>query len=264
MNNILTLDQVVEKYEVSSSSLLTNFPRTQKAIAKKYGVQLEKIGRGKSAEYHIIGFDYIDPNRAVTLYQSLENNLIPTSVAVGLLDLPFLIFVAIVSSPQRAFRGSYIDLLNYIEVPVTTTNLQQARSILQNLEENNLIMYVEDKTDTMYFLAGVNRKTETDMSLEIEAILYFKQLVSNTRKSWIPLMKVYLALHFLEQPCTIKQISAATQLSEYKVRDSLTMLAKENIIIKEKVVHCDAISQDFYCLGTQIDVNAFGLNADLS
>lgn len=32
-------------------------------------------------------------------------------------------------------------------------------------------MYMEDKTDNSYFMAGIMRKTETDMTLEIEAIL---------------------------------------------------------------------------------------------
>jgi len=35
------------------------------------------------------------------------------------------------------------------------------------------------------------------MDLEIKAILYFKKIVENTKKSWIPLMKTYLALHVL-------------------------------------------------------------------
>ena len=194
---LLTPEDVANKYNVSLSSLKTNFPRTQATIAKKYGIQLEKIGRGKNAAYQIIDFTHVDPDRALTLYESLETNLIPTTIAAKLLDISFLVFIGIVSSPQRSFRGSYTDLLKYLELDITVENIDIMRIILNQLQDNDYIMYMEDKSDPMYFMAAVQRKTETDMDLEIKAILYFKKIVENTKKSWIPLMKTYLALHFI-------------------------------------------------------------------
>lgn len=73
-------------------------------------------------------------------------------------------------------------------------------------------------------------------------------------------MQVYLALHITLQPCTIQQLAATTGLTEYKVRDSLTILQMNNVIEKEVLNQKDPISQHFYCLGTQIDINAFSFN----
>lgn len=255
----MTAQEVADKYRISLSSLTSNFPRSQEAIYKKYGVKLEKIGRGKSAQYHVTSFNHSDPSRAITLYQSLENNMVSASAAAGLLDIHFLVFIGIVSSPQRAFRGSYIDLLNYLDLKPTSEAIDQIRIILQNLANKDYIMYMEDKTNNMYFMAGILKKAEDDMELEIEAILSFKKLVEKTRKSWIPLMQVYLALHFIQQPCTLKELSEITGLSEYKVRDSLSIFEQNNIILKNTVVHKDPITQSYYCLGTNIDINAFGL-----
>ena len=175
-----------------------------------------------------------------------------------MLDLHFLIFVAIVSTPLRAFRGSYIDLLNYIEIEPSIENIYNAREILHTLAEKNYIMYMEDRTDNMYFMAAILRNTEKELTLEIKAILHFQSLVTGTKKSWIPVMKTYLALHFIDQPCTIDKISAATNLSAYKVRDCLKLMSENNIILKQKVFDT-ATSGEIYCLGQEIDVNAFGI-----
>lgn len=252
-----TAQEIADTYQVSLSSLQTNFPRTQEAIRKKYGATIEKIGRGKNAQYHIINFSYTDPSRAITLYQSMETNMLPVATAATLLDIHFLVFIGIISSPQRAFRGSYLDLLEYLDMKPTEENLVNVRKAIQSLADKDYIMFLEDKTDNAYFMASVLRKTETDMELEIQAILKFKQLVEKSRKSWIPLMQVYLALHITLQPCTIQQLAATTGLTEYKVRDSLTILQMNNIIEKEVLNQKDPISQHFYCLGTQIDINAF-------
>ena len=259
-NNItFSAEEIAEKYHISVSTLKRNFLRTKETLYGKYGIKLEKSGRGDKTIYFIEDFKHSDPSRAVTLYQSLENNLVPASVAAGLLDINFLIFIGIISSPQRAFRGSYLDLLKYLDIQATVEDVQSVRNALKYLSDKDYIMYMEDRTDSMYFMASILKQTENDMELEIQAILTFKALVENTRKSWIPLMKVYLALHFLDQPCTIKQLIEVTGLSDYKVRDSLNLLAANNIIIKEKQVKQDLISKEFYCLGTQIDINAFGI-----
>lgn len=257
-NQIMTAQEVSEKYDISLSSLTSNFPRSQDTIYKKYGVKLEKIGRGKTAQYHVASFNHSDPSRALTLYQSLENNQLSASTAAGLVDMHFLVFIGIVSSPQRAFRGSYIDLLNYLEIKPSAEAIDNVRMVLTALAEKDYIMYMEDKTNNMYFMAGILKKAEDDMELEIEAILGFKRLVEKSRKSWIPLMQVYLTLHFIAQPCTVKDISQITGLTEYRVRDSLSIFEKNNIILKNTIICKDPISQSFYCLGSNIDINTFG------
>ena len=60
-NQLLSAQEVVDMYHVSLSSLQTNFHRTKEGIWKKYGATIEKVGRGKSAQYHIVNFSYQDP-----------------------------------------------------------------------------------------------------------------------------------------------------------------------------------------------------------
>ena len=261
MNNTttaLTIEEVSERYEVAISTLKKNPSRTFEMIRKKYGVSLRKEGRGGNAVFYIENVDYIDPSRALTLYQSLEKNFIPAKAAASLLDINFLVFIGIITSPQRAFRGSYLDLMKYLELEPNINNVETMRQVLTSLADNNYIIYVEDDTDPLYFLAGVKRKVEKELVLEIETILKFQQYVEGTRKSWIPLMKVYLALFVVQQPCTIKQLSNCTGLTEYKVRDSLSILEKHNVILKKREVVKDHFSECYYCLGTNIGVLAWG------
>lgn len=255
----LTLSELAEKYNLSESSIKTNFKRAKESLYKKYGITVEKYGRGDKAYYEITEFEHTDPNRAITLYKSMEQNIIPSSIAAGLLDLNFLVFIGIISSPMRAFRGSYEDLLKYLELKVNPENIQSIRASLRYLEEQEYIMYGEDPTDTNYFMAGVMHKTETDMILEIKAILHFKKLLENSRKSWIPVMKVYLALHYIDQPFTLAQLQYVTGLTEYKARDCLKFLQSSNIINKELKYYCDKALNAVVCLGSEVDINAFGI-----
>ena len=68
----MTLEELCAKYNVSQSSVLTKFKRTQESILKRYGVNIVKMGRGSSAEY----LESLDANtRAMTLYEEQENTL---------------------------------------------------------------------------------------------------------------------------------------------------------------------------------------------
>ena len=60
----MTLAELCLKYHVSESSIKTAFPRTQKAIQKKYGVRIVKEGRGNTAEYFE---QFEDDGRAPTI-----------------------------------------------------------------------------------------------------------------------------------------------------------------------------------------------------
>ena len=251
---------IVYKYQLSITTLKRNFSQCQRSIEKKFGVRISKEGRGENTYYYIEDFSHSDPSRAVTLYESLEANLVPMDIAVGLLDLNFLTFIGIISSPQRSFRGSYLELLKYIDINANSVeDIQKIKTVLQTLVDKQYIMYMEDPSDPMYFMAAVQKKTEEEMELEISAILSFKKMTEGTRKSWIPLMKVYFALCLLEQPCTIEQLADITKLTSYKVRDSLNILSEHNVIIKEKVTKLDPTNKQYYCLGSHIDINAFGL-----
>ena len=47
----MTLKQFCEKYYYSEVTVLNAFPQVQRSILKKYGVLIEKQGRGRKANY---------------------------------------------------------------------------------------------------------------------------------------------------------------------------------------------------------------------
>lgn len=254
----MTLQELCDQYQVTESTVRTKFKTAQQQILKRYGVIIEKEGRGQNASYHIKCDNYIDPLRAPSMYMSKENNTLPCTIAAYLLDINFLAFLGIASTPQRSFRGSYYDFLRYLELSETANNVAIVKQALQYLSNQSYIMYIEDDTDTDYFMAGIKRKAELEMSVQLSAAAYFRSLVADSKRSWVPLMKVYLALHFLKNPCTIQQICDATQLSQYAVRQSLKILSKNIVINRKKVVELLAPGC-FHCHGTEYNINAFGI-----
>lgn len=47
----MTLKQFCEKYYYSEITVLNAFPQVQRSVLKKYGVLIEKKGRGRKADY---------------------------------------------------------------------------------------------------------------------------------------------------------------------------------------------------------------------
>lgn len=47
----MTLEELCKKYYYSEITVLNAFPQVQRSILKKYGVLIEKQGRGKKANY---------------------------------------------------------------------------------------------------------------------------------------------------------------------------------------------------------------------
>lgn len=47
----MTLQELCKKYNYAESSVLHGFPRVKESILRNYGIVINKIGRGKKAEY---------------------------------------------------------------------------------------------------------------------------------------------------------------------------------------------------------------------
>ena len=256
----MTIEELADTYGLSVSSIQSNFPRTQKTIFKRTGDIIEKEGRGKNARYIIQDMSRNDPNRAVTVFQSQETNRMPMASAVGLMDIHFFTFISIVASPQSTFRGSYYDLLKYMDIEATPEDAGVIRQVLQNLADKNFIMFIEDDSvpNDPYFMAGIRHKAEKEMNLEIGTLLRLQAIARESKKkSWIPLMKTYIAVMMLQQPCTIKGLSELTGLSDYKVRDCLVALEQDNILVRDKAYETDASGAFRYCVGQNVLLNAF-------
>ena len=47
----MTLQEFCQKYDYSESTVIKTFPQVQSVILKRYGIKVDKIGRGKKAQY---------------------------------------------------------------------------------------------------------------------------------------------------------------------------------------------------------------------
>ena len=47
----MTLKEFCDKYDYSESTVIKTFPQVQSVILKRYGIKVDKVGRGKKAQY---------------------------------------------------------------------------------------------------------------------------------------------------------------------------------------------------------------------
>lgn len=248
---MMTLQEVCEKYSVAESSMKNMFPRTQQAILKKHGVKIVKEGRGQKAVYHE---EFMDDKRAITMYKEAREEIIVDNESFRLMNWDFLVFLAIVTTPMLVFRGSYEDFLRYVDVSVTESNIRLLKDALIGLKERDFISYTVDKTDDNFFIAGIYRKVEEEMSIGIGMVRTCKQLADKHHKrSWVPLLKTWLGVQMLSenQPYTVESLCAITGLSAYQINQS-------NKILKESMIYRTSKAYASYqrCIGTNVDLNA--------
>lgn len=249
---ILTLQEVCQKYGVSESSIKTKFKRTQESIAAKWGVYLEKKGRGDDARYEEI---YEKDNRAITMYEETTEALGITEEQIRLMNWDLLTFLGVVVTPLLVFRGSYSDFLKYIGVDVNHEHIDALKASLTELAAREFIVYYIDKTNENYFVASLYRKVEEEMQVGIDMIKRCKKIAeANHKQSWIPLLKVWVGVQKAEknQPFTNKDLERITGLSEYTIRENKKLLEGEEIFRTKK-----AYVDQTMCLGQQVDLNGF-------
>jgi hypothetical protein len=247
----MTLQEVCEKYSIAESSMKNAFPRSQKAILKKYGVKIIKEGRGKKAIYRE---EWIDDMRAKTMYNEVKDVMVISNDSLSLINWEFMVFLALITTPMLVFRGSFEDFLKYVEVKVTSNNITLLKEALSNLEEKNYISYNLDRTDYSYFVAAICRKTEEDMQIGIGMIRDCKRLAEKyNKRSWVPLLKMWLGVEMLSatQPYTIKELKSITGLNDYQIKESNRIL-KESYIFRTSRAYINY----YRCIGSYVDLNA--------
>ena len=247
----MTLAELCLKYHVSESSIKTAFPRTQKAIQKKYGVRIVKEGRGNTAEYFE---QFEDDGRAPTIYDEVKDEIIIDSESFKLMDWDFLVFLAIIITPMRVFRGTYEDLLRYIEIRVSNQNIMSIKHALGQLKSKGFINYeVDATTNENYLVAYIYRNVEQQMHIDTGMVKVCKRLAEKyNKRSWIPLLKTWLGIQMMydRQPYTINDLKKVTGLSEYQIKTS-------NQILKDSQVYRTSRAYNCYCrcMGNYVDLN---------
>lgn len=250
---ILTLEEVCEKYNVSQSSVKTKWKRTKESIIKKYGVSLEKRGVGASALYEEC---FENDNRAITIYEEVNENLGISEEQIRLMNWDFLTFLGIIITPMLVFRGSYVDFLKYLGVTVSKEHIEEIKASLLELQSRNFIIYHIDDTDENYFVASLYRKVEQEMQVGITMIKRCKMIAeANNKQSWIPLLKVWVGVQQAEknQPFTNKDLERITGLSEKVISANKKLLEQDEIFKTRKKYIAGTTS----CVGQEVDINGF-------
>jgi len=249
----MTIEEVAKRFGVSETSLKGAFPRTQKAILKKWGVHLIKKGRGDGVTYEVQ--EEKADLRALTLYDEIKDDIAIDEESVKLMTWPFIVFLTIVSTPMLVFRGSYTDFLEYIQLTVTDENIEELKITLEELMNREYISYTIDKTDNNYFVAALYRKREEQMHIGIGMIKTCKQIAEAANKrSWVPTLKTWIGMQMMAERKLFKMedLAQATGLSPYQVRENRKLL-EANDIFRTTQVYADYQT----CIGTTVELNGF-------
>lgn len=249
----MTREEVCEKYGVSDSSLKTNYRRTQQAILKKYGVKIEKEGRGEYATYREV--KDVDLERAISMYKEAKDDFAITKTTLKLVNMEFCCFLGIVITPMLVFRGNFKEFAKYMEIKPTEANIAAIKSALSSLEEKGFIIYTLDYTDRTYFIASVSRKVEVEMRISLDMVKTCKKIAENhNKRSWIPFLKVWIGIQILQiqEPFTLDDICNITGLSRYQVRETKKLLEANELFRSSK-----AYRFGYACMGESVDLNAF-------
>lgn len=242
--------ELLEKYknDVSETELIKNFVRFQKKILDKYGIKIEKEGRGNNTIYTEILVEY---KHALTLFEEEDVQLMMQPDAINLQDWQFLVFIGIIATPLKVFRGNYKEFLKYLGLNGEKENIEKLKLALLALVERGFIMYVVDKTDTNYFVATLVRSAEIDMWVGIEMVRECRKI---NEKKWVSLFRLWLAILVAEknQPFTNKTLADLTGMSEYQIRQNKKML-EDSHIFQTRKKYANSVT----CIGQMVELNGF-------
>ena len=248
----MTKEEVCKKYDVSLASMEGAWPRTQKSILKKYGVYIEKIGRGNKATYEEVTQD----NRAVTMYEEVKEDMIIDRSALKYESIEFHCFLAIITTQFMTFRGTYSDFVSYLGLKNNKANIEMIKEGIDKLIARRIIKKVDDtSTDEGYFILSLVRKAEKEMKIGLDMVRTCKQLAEkNKKKDYIPLLKTWLGIQVMSQnqPFKVKDLEDMTGLSSYQIRESKRIL-EQNEIFRTSRAYADYAT----CLGQKVELNAF-------
>ena len=247
----MTLQELCAKYGYAESTVKNKFPTVRDKILKDKGVLIVKSGRGANADYTE---EFKSDCRAVTMYQEPPHDIFMTS-DLSLMNWEFHIFLAVVTTPMCTFRGTTEQLMGYMGVPLTPSNIDHCTTALCNLVNRNLLGFWVDPTDNRYFSLMIYRSVELEMRISYNMITTCQELAEAAgKRSWVPLLKTWLGVQMLEknQPYTVAQLQELTGLSPYQIRESNKIL-QDNEIYRTSKAYLDFNR----CLGSNVELNGF-------
>ena len=258
-------EELCQKFGVSKSALSSHFKRVQDTIKKKYGVSVEKVGRGASADYIITDCSN-EIKTSISLIQDAHKDvLMDKDNLSNLIDWDFMVFIGIITCPLMVFRGNYKQFLEYVGIKnKTKQNIQRLKESFAALCDRGYIDFIEDKsTDEDYFILYIKRKTENEMKVGIDMIQRCMKLqVVNSMNSWVPLLKTWLGLQLIavdegRNSFTMKELEDITGVNVKMLTKCKKILEEDNLFQTSK-----AYSVGYLCSGQNINMN--GIEHDYS
>lgn len=262
----VTLEQLCKRFDRAESAFTKNFKRTADKIWEEDGYIIKKEGRGKNTTYTL------EKEESENVLKKgsepfFENNLMVVNVDVQsfrtLIDWDFLVLILLIvlqdsgRLSRLTFRGNYDDFLRYLDKDVTKYTRKKLKEVLERLDKNGYILYKQDKNEPSFFIIGMSYHCEKDIDINIPIFKYCKKISDkHGNKSSIPLIKTWLTIEYLQKESQnalrIKDIAAASGLSEYTVRKSKKILEDENVFLITKKY----LGGTYLCEGSEFDYNA--------
>ena len=262
----MTKKELCDKFNLSEGAVTKHFPRCQEQLFKKYGVKVEKVGRGEKAEYIISDIPAtLDVRQSIEFIQDAHKDIImDKQIFTDLIDWNFMVFMGIILCPMTTFRGTCKEFLNYVGIKkVNDINIQHLKQSLNELADRKIIMYAIDETNTEYFWAGIYRKVETELKVGIDMIQRCMRLQKeNSMNSWVPLLKTWLGLQIIsleykQETFTMNELESITGVNKKMLTKCKQILERDNLFQTSR-----AYITANQCIGQNINLN--GLEHDYS
>lgn len=246
----MTIQELAEKYNYSVTTIQKKWPEVKNKILRDTGIKIVKEGRGAAANY----YEEVEAdNRALTMYQEVREDVFLTTESISFINWEFSVFLAVVTTPMRVFRGNIEQLLQYMELPTTPHARECCIAAIRSLIDKNYIDYLVDKTDPDYFVLMIYRQVETDMKISYSMLSICKQLaLKYNKRDCSNLLKTWIGVQMLaeDQPYTVASLEQLTGLSAYQIREANKILQESQIYKTSK-----AYAGCTKCLGTNVDLN---------
>ena len=248
----MTRKELSEKYQITESSIKSNFSRIQKTMLKKYGLILTKTGRGDNTDYQVTDSEG-NEGRALAMSQEKNHQVMIAQDSLKTIDFNFMVFLAICMTPMGTFYGSYEGFLEYAELTKNKDNLRNLKEALNMLSAANYINYTVDKTNSDYFNVFIFRKVREDMAISLDMTMRCQKLAKeNKKQNWVPLLKTWVGMQYMydKQPFTVQEICSVIGLTTYQIRESKKILEADNLFTTSRAY----IGYD-RCIGSNVDLN---------
>lgn len=249
----MTAEQLSKEVNISIKEIERNFPSVQSRMENK-GIQLIKTGRGKSADYTI------QKKQLPTIY-NLDKTLYLTDDIISLPDFSLLTAIALTVEEETFNHKTYQDFLKFLEVEPNIKNIRLLKAALTFLDNQEIIVYKEDKSKKNYFVATWSMKSKEQYSTQLKILAQCRNIAQKEKKSdkYIPyLLKTWIGIGVLKNETTTKkEFCERFKISPYKFEECKKILKKNNAITYniEKIKIGDVNIN----IGTTYSLNGIGM-----